>query len=89
MNFVIWLAVGGLIGWAASFLMHAHAQESMALNTGVGVLGAVLTGWLVAPLLGLPTINDRVFGLAALLVALGGAVVLLAFVNLVWRGSLR
>jgi len=89
MNFVIWLFVGALIGCVASLAMRSPARQGLMLNVVVGVLGALLTGWLVAPLLGLPTINDRVFSLAALLVSLGGALVLLALANLVWRGSFR
>ena len=54
-----------------------------------GIIGAALGGWLIAPLLGTPSINDGVFSFGALLVSLVGAVILLAIVNLVRRGSVR
>jgi uncharacterized membrane protein YeaQ/YmgE (transglycosylase-associated protein family) len=49
----------------------------------------VLAGWFISPLVGVPTINQGVFSLASLLVSLVGAVILLAIVNLVRRGSAR
>lgn len=89
MNLIIWLIVGGLVGWAASLLMRTDAQQGIVLNVVVGVVGAALAGFFVSPLLGLPTINEGVFSLGSLLVSLVGAVILLAIVNLVRRGTPR
>jgi uncharacterized membrane protein YeaQ/YmgE (transglycosylase-associated protein family) len=89
MNFIIWLVVGGLIGWVASMIMRTDAQQGMFLNVIVGIIGAALGGWLISPLVGVPTINQNAFSLGALLVSLVGAVILLAIVNLVRRGSAR
>ena len=89
MNFIIWLIVGGVIGWLASIVMKTNAQQGMLLNVVVGVVGAMLGGWLLSPLLGVGTINQDNFSLAAMLVSLGGAVILLAIVNLVRRGTVR
>jgi uncharacterized membrane protein YeaQ/YmgE (transglycosylase-associated protein family) len=89
MNLIIWLIVGGLVGWAASLLMRTDAQQGIVLNVVVGIVGAALAGFFVSPLLGLPTINEGVFSLGALLVSLVGAVILLAIVNLVRRGTPR
>jgi uncharacterized membrane protein YeaQ/YmgE (transglycosylase-associated protein family) len=87
MNIVIWLVVGGLIGWAASWLM--GAREGIVLNVVVGIVGAALGGWLFSPLVGVSTINQSNFSLASLLISLLGAVVLLVIVNLVWRPAVR
>jgi uncharacterized membrane protein YeaQ/YmgE (transglycosylase-associated protein family) len=89
MNFIIWLVVGGLIGWVASKIMRTDAQQGLILNVVVGIVGALLGGWLLAPLFGTGTINQSDFSVSALLVSLLGAVVLLALVNLIRRGSAR
>lgn len=86
MNFIIWLVVGGLIGWVASMIMKTDAQQGVFLNVVVGIVGALLGGWLISPLLGVPTINQDAFSIGALLVSLLGAVILLAIVNLIRRG---
>jgi uncharacterized membrane protein YeaQ/YmgE (transglycosylase-associated protein family) len=83
MNIIIWLMVGGLIGWAASSLM--RTREGLPLNVVIGIVGAALGGWLLSPLVGAMTINQGNFSVAGLLVSLLGAVILLAIVNLVWR----
>lgn len=87
MNFIIWLVVGGLIGWLASIVM--KSPEGMIMNVIVGIVGAMLGGWLISPLVGVGTINQNNFSLPALLVSLIGAVILLAIVNLVRRGRSR
>ena len=89
MNFIIWLIVGGLIGWVASMIMKTDAQQGMILNVIVGIVGSMLGGWLIAPLLGGGTINQNDFSIMGLLASLIGAVILLAIVNLVRRGSVR
>jgi uncharacterized membrane protein YeaQ/YmgE (transglycosylase-associated protein family) len=89
MNLIIWLVVGGLIGWVASLIMRTDAQQGIILNVVVGIVGALLGGWLIAPMLGTGTINSNDFSLASLGVSLLGAVILLAIVNLVRRGTTR
>ena len=44
MNFIIWLVVGGIIGWIASVMMKTNAQQGMFLNVVVGIVGAMLGG---------------------------------------------
>ena len=87
MNLIIWLVVGGLIGWAASAVM--RTQEGMLLNVVVGIVGAALGGWFLSPLVGVSTINQSNFSVPSLLVSFLGAVVLLAIANLVRRGAPR
>jgi uncharacterized membrane protein YeaQ/YmgE (transglycosylase-associated protein family) len=89
MNFIIWIVVGGLIGWVASMIMKTDAQQGMFLNVVVGIVGSMLGGWLISPLLGAGTINQSDFSLGGLLVSLVGAVILLAIVNLFRRGKVR
>jgi uncharacterized membrane protein YeaQ/YmgE (transglycosylase-associated protein family) len=89
MNFILWIIVGGILGWLASMVMNTNAQQGMFLNIVVGIVGALLSGWLIAPLFGVGTINQNDFSLASLLVSFLGAVILLAIVNLVRRGTMR
>jgi uncharacterized membrane protein YeaQ/YmgE (transglycosylase-associated protein family) len=89
MNIVVWLVIGGLIGWIASVVMRTDGQQGVLLNVVVGVVGAILAGWLLSPLFGVSTINQSNFSIPGLLVSLGGAVILLAIVNLLRRGSMR
>jgi uncharacterized membrane protein YeaQ/YmgE (transglycosylase-associated protein family) len=89
MNFIIWLVVGGIIGWLASMVMRTDAQQGVILNVVVGIIGAMLGGWLISPMVGVGTINQNNFSLPAMLVSLVGAVILLGIVNLFRRGRAR
>ena len=85
MNLIIWLLVGALVGWLASMVMRTDAQQGAILNIVVGIVGALIGGFLF----GGPTINSSALNLTAILVSFVGAVILLAVVNLVRRGSVR
>jgi uncharacterized membrane protein YeaQ/YmgE (transglycosylase-associated protein family) len=89
MNFITWLIVGGIIGWIASLIMRTDARQGLFLNVVVGIVGALLGGWFIAPLLGTGTINQNNFSLSSLIVSLLGAVALLAIVNLITRRRMR
>ena len=88
-NLIAWLVVGGILGWVASMIMRTDAQQGVGLNIVVGIVGALIVGFLISPLVGLPTINDASFSVGSLLVSLLGAVILLAIVNLFRRGRVR
>ena len=89
MNFIIWLIIGGVIGWLASIVMRTDGQQGILLNVVVGIVGALLGGFLLAPMLNYGgSITDGI-NMPSLLVSFLGAVVLLAIVNLVRRGSVR
>jgi len=82
MNFIIWLIVGGLVGWVASIVMRTNGQQGLLLNVVVGIVGAFVAGIVLTPLLGIATINQNNFSLPGLLVSLVGAIILLAVVSL-------
>ena len=86
MNIIIWLVMGGLIGWVASIFMGTDGRQGIVLNVVVGIVGAVLGGWLLSGLFGSSTINQGNFSLSGLLVSFLGAVILLALAKLV-RGA--
>ncbi|MBK9714461.1 MAG: GlsB/YeaQ/YmgE family stress response membrane protein [Kouleothrix sp.] len=85
MNLIIWLLIGALVGWLASMVMRTDAQQGAILNIVVGIIGALIGGFLF----GGPTINSSALNLTAILISFVGAVILLAIVNLVRRGSVR
>ncbi len=88
-NFLIWIILGGLLGWIASMIMRTDSQQGPILNIVVGIIGALLAGFLLSPLFGVSTINQNNFSLQGMLVSLLGAVILLAILNLFRRGTVR
>ena len=88
MGIIVWLVVGGVVGWLASIIMRTDGQQGLILNVVVGIVGALLAGFVVSPLLGIGTINQGL-GVGTFLVSLLGAVILLGIVNLFRRGSVR
>ena len=89
MTFILVLIIGGVIGWLASLLMRTDAQQGIILNIVVGVVGALIAGVLVTPLIGGAPITSGSFDLLSLFASFLGAVILLAVVNLFRRGSVR
>jgi uncharacterized membrane protein YeaQ/YmgE (transglycosylase-associated protein family) len=89
MGIVILIVIGGVLGWLASLVMRTDPQQGILLNIVVGIVGALLAGLLINPLIGGGNIMNGDYSLSSLLVSFVGAVVLLAIVNLVRRGSAR
>ena len=75
MDFIIWLIIGGVIGWLASILMKTNAQMGLIANVVVGIIGAALGGWL-AGVLGIVA-----GGAMSYVIALLGAVVLIVILR--------
>ena len=82
MNFIIWLVIGGIIGWLASIVMKTDGQQGIILNVVVGIVGSYLGGLLIAPMIGGT-------GVMAYVSAFLGAIILLAIINLFRRGRVR
>ena len=89
MGIILWLVIGGVIGWLASLVMRTDGSQGIVLNVVVGIVGALLGGWLISPMVGAATINQGDISLAGLFVSFLGAVVLLAIVNLITRKRVR
>ncbi len=85
MGIILWLVVGGVIGWIASMIMRTDGQQGIFLNIIVGIVGAFLGGLVFSG----GSINNAGLTLTSFLVSLVGAVILLAIVNLVRRGRVR
>ncbi|MFH1186128.1 MAG: GlsB/YeaQ/YmgE family stress response membrane protein [Chloroflexota bacterium] len=82
LNFLIWIITGALIGWVASIIMRTNSRQGTIADIVVGIVGAFVGGYLLSPLFNVSTINQGNFSLPALLVSLGGAVILLAISKL-------
>jgi uncharacterized membrane protein YeaQ/YmgE (transglycosylase-associated protein family) len=88
MNIIIWLIVGGVIGWLASLLMKTGGQ-GIVLNVVVGIVGAFIGGYLITPLIGGGNINQQDFSVGSLVVSFLGAALLLGVVSLLRRATAR
>jgi uncharacterized membrane protein YeaQ/YmgE (transglycosylase-associated protein family) len=84
MGIIIWLIIGGIVGWLASLIMRTDAQQGILLNIVVGIVGAFIGGLIFTG----GSINDGVT-LYSFIISLLGAIILLAIVNLIRRGSVR
>jgi uncharacterized membrane protein YeaQ/YmgE (transglycosylase-associated protein family) len=83
MGIIVWLIIGGIVGWLASLIMRTDTQQGIILNIVVGIIGAV-----IASLLGKVNIDEG-FSIEGFLYSVIGAVILLAIWNLIRRGSVR
>lgn len=82
---LVWLIVGGVIGWLASIVMRTDAQQGIILNVVVGIVGAFLAGLVVTG----GSINNAGIDTRSVIASFLGAVVLLGIINLIRRGSVR
>ena len=89
MNIIIVLIVGGVLGWLASLVMRTDGQQGIILNVVVGIVGAVLAGFIITPMIGGAPITSGAFDARSLIASFLGAVVLLAIINLFRRGRVR
>lgn len=87
MGIIIGIILGGIIGWLASIVMRTDGQQGIILNVVVGVIGSFLGNW-IGGMFGYGA-SITTFNIVGLFWAFIGAVVLLAIVNLIRRGSVR
>ncbi len=80
MNFLIWILFGGLVGWIASMLMNTDGQQGILLNIIVGIIGAMLGGFIMN-FFGSGGVSG--FNFYSFMVALLGAIVLIWVVKLI------
>lgn len=84
MGILLWLIVGGIVGWLASIVMRTDAQQGIVLNIVVGVVGAMIAGFVFNA----GNINEGL-STQSFLMSLLGAIILLAIINLFRRGTAR
>lgn len=83
-DIIMWLVVGGLAGWIASMIMKKDAQMGALANIVVGIVGALLGGWLARVVFDV-NVDPNGFSLVSLIVAIVGATILLGLIGLVKR----
>lgn len=81
-DFILWIIAGALIGWVASMIMKTNSRQGLISDIIVGIVGAFVAGYFLSPLFNISTINEGNYSIPALLVSLGGAVILLAISKL-------
>jgi uncharacterized membrane protein YeaQ/YmgE (transglycosylase-associated protein family) len=89
MGVVFLVLVGSILGWLAAIIMRSEHRRGILLNVAAGIGGALLTGLVIGPLLGLGHALDGRHSIAVLLTALIGAIVLLLAINLLRDRELR
>ena len=81
-DFILWIIAGALIGWLASIIMKTDSRQGLIADIIVGIVGAFIGGYFLSPLFNVSTINESNYSIPALLVSLGGAIILLAISKL-------
>jgi uncharacterized membrane protein YeaQ/YmgE (transglycosylase-associated protein family) len=81
-DFILWIIAGALLGWLASIIMKTNSRQGLIADIIVGIVGAFVGGYFLSPLFNISTINEGNYSIPALLVSLGGAIILLAISKL-------
>lgn len=84
MGIIAWIVLGALAGWIASMIMGTNSQQGCITDIVVGIVGAFIGGFIFNNFFGSAGVTG--FNLPSLLVAVVGAVVLLALIRLFRRG---
>ncbi len=79
-NILLWILFGAIAGWAASKLM--GSANGLVTNAILGIIGSIVGGF-VAGLLGIDV--NAGFNIVSLLVAIGGACLVIFFARLIRR----
>ncbi len=82
MGIILWIIFGGLVGWVASLIMKTEGEQGVVVDIIVGIVGAVIGGWIMI-FFGQGNITG--FNLYSFIVALLGAVILIAIVKPIRR----
>ena len=89
MGLIFLVVLGAVLGWLAAIVTRAQSARTMFLNVAVGIGGALVTGLVIGPLLGVGTILDGRNSVDGLLTALAGSIVVLLAVNLLRDREVR
>jgi uncharacterized membrane protein YeaQ/YmgE (transglycosylase-associated protein family) len=88
MGWIVAIIVGGVAGWLASMVMNRDASMGIFMNIVVGIIGALIGNVIAGALFDVEG-TIQTFNLTGFIIAVVGAIVLLAIVNLVQRGRVR
>jgi uncharacterized membrane protein YeaQ/YmgE (transglycosylase-associated protein family) len=81
MSIIGWIVLGGIAGWIASMITGRNDQMGCITNIAAGIVGAIVGGWIFS-FFGGGSVTD--FSWMSLLIAVVGAVVVLAIINLIF-----
>jgi uncharacterized membrane protein YeaQ/YmgE (transglycosylase-associated protein family) len=77
MTLVAWIVVGAIAGFLASEIM--GTREGLVLMVVLGIVGAVVGGWVCADLLKIANVTG--INLTSIIVAVVGALIVIVVVN--------
>lgn len=83
MNIALWILGGGAIGWLAFAVFHANAKRGLPLSVGIGAIGGLVGGMVIAPMPGAVIRPANAFSPFSLIVALAVAAACLIISNVV------
>ena len=83
MNFALWGIAGGVLGWASYAIFQANRPRGVKVSIMIGVVGALLGGRFLPPLLGVATMTPHEFSLYSLVAALASAAAFLAIADMI------
>lgn len=72
---ILWVIIGALAGWIGSKIMHTDSQQGGLANIIIGVIGAVVGGFLTRVFFGDASTNNGL--IASFFIALLGAVIVI------------
>jgi uncharacterized membrane protein YeaQ/YmgE (transglycosylase-associated protein family) len=78
MGILLWIIFGGIVGWIASLIMNTDSQQGVIMNIIVGVVGAMIGGWIMSSL-GETAVTG--FNRCGFLVALLGSIILITIIG--------
>ena len=84
MGLVFLIVIGAMLGWLAAIITRADSGRTRLHNVLMGIVGALITGLVINPLIGGSNLLEGQYGIDSLLIALTGSVVVLLLANL-WR----
>jgi len=86
---VFLFVAGGVLGWIAAIITQADHRRGVLLNAAVGILGSLIAGLVVTPLVGSGNLLTGGYDVGALLISLSGSAGLLLAVNLLRPDTVR
>lgn len=89
MGLIFLVVAGGILGWLAAIITHSDHRRGIMLNGTVGVLGSLIAGLVITPLLGGGDLLHGRYDVGALVIAVAGSAGLLLMVNLLRRDVVR
>ncbi len=89
MGLVFLIVLGLILGWLSAIVLRPRGSDGVLVYMVAGMMGALIGGVLVNPLVGNTNLLNGHYSAPALLVGLAGAVIVLLSVHLLRDGQLR